>query len=230
MRIAQQLYEGIELGAQGAVGLITYMRTDSPRIAPEALSAVREFISKKYGTKYLPGKPHEYKGRKTAQEAHEAIRPTSMELAPEKVARFLDKQQLALYSLIWNRFVASQTAGAVFDMTTANIRCGELTFRVTGSIMKFDGFTKIYSQEKEEETETQNGDKDDADRMLPPLKTGDKLKLKNLYPRQHFTQPPPAFNEASLIKELEEQGIGRPSTYAGNRNDDPAAQVCGTPR
>lgn len=214
MRIAQQLYEGIELGAQGAVGLITYMRTDSPRIAPEAVAAVREFISKKYGPKYVPDKPHEYKGRKMAQEAHEAIRPTSMELPPDKVARFLDKAQLALYTLIWNRFVASQSAGAVFDMTTANIRCGDLMFRVTGSIMKFDGFTKIYSQEKEEDSEQQNGEKDDADRMLPPLKTGDKLKLRRLFPRQHFTQPPPAFNEASLIKELEEQGIGRPSTYA----------------
>lgn len=214
MRIAQQLYEGIELGAQGAVGLITYMRTDSPRIAPEAVAAVREFIAQKYGAKYVPGKPHEYKGRKTAQEAHEAIRPTSMELPPDKVARFLDKAQLALYTLIWNRFVASQTAGAVIDMTTANIRCGKLVFRVTGSIMKFDGFTKIYSQEKDEETEPQNGEKDDQDRALPPLKQGDKLALRKLHPRQHFTQPPPAFNEASLIKELEEQGIGRPSTYA----------------
>ena len=214
MRIAQQLYEGIELGDAGAVGLITYMRTDSPRIAPEALAAVRDYIQSKYGPKYLPERPHTYKGRKTAQEAHEAIRPTSMELPPEKVSRFMDKAQSALYTLIWNRFVASQAAPAVFDLTTANIRSGKLLFRVTGSVMKFDGFMKIYSQEKDDEPEQSNGEKEDAGRLLPPLKAGDKLALKKLLPRQHFTQAPPAFNEASLIKELEEQGIGRPSTYA----------------
>jgi DNA topoisomerase-1 len=136
-----------------------------------------------------------------------------MDLPPEKVARFLDKPQLALYTLIWNRFVASQAAPAIFDMTVANIQCGPLLFRVTGSIMKFDGFIKIYSQEKDQDTEA-NGDKEDADRMLPQLKHGDQLRLERLVPRQHFSQPPPAFNEASLIKELEEQGIGRPSTYA----------------
>jgi len=214
MRIAQQLYEGIELGDAGAVGLITYMRTDSPRIAPEALAAVRDYIQSKYGPEYLPERPHTYKGRKTAQEAHEAIRPTSMELPPEKVSRFMDKAQSALYTLIWNRFVASQAAPAVFDLTTANIRSGKLLFRVTGSVMKFDGFMKIYSQEKDDEPEQSNGEKEDAGRLLPPLKAGDKLALKKLLPRQHFTQAPPAFNEASLIKELEEQGIGRPSTYA----------------
>ena len=214
MRIAQQLYEGIELGDAGAVGLITYMRTDSPRIAPEALAAVRDYIQSKYGPEYLPERPHTYKGRKTAQEAHEAIRPTSMELSPEKVSRFMDKAQSALYTLIWNRFVASQAAPAVFDLTTANIRSGKLLFRVTGSVMKFDGFIKIYSQEKEDEPGQGNGEKEDAGRLLPPLKAGDKLVLKKLLPRQHFTQAPPAFNEASLIKELEEQGIGRPSTYA----------------
>jgi DNA topoisomerase I len=214
MRIAQQLYEGIELGDAGAVGLITYMRTDSPRIAPEALTAVRNYIQSKYGPEYLPEQPHTYKGRKTAQEAHEAIRPTSMELPPEKVSRFMDKAQSALYTLIWNRFVASQAAPAVFDLTTANIRSGKLLFRVTGSVMKFDGFIKIYSQEKEDEPGQGNGEKEDAGRLLPPLKAGDKLVLKKLLPRQHFTQAPPAFNEASLIKELEEQGIGRPSTYA----------------
>jgi DNA topoisomerase I len=214
MRIAQQLYEGIELGDAGAVGLITYMRTDSPRIAPEALAAVRDYIRSKYGPEYLPEKPHTYKGRKTAQEAHEAIRPTSMDLSPEKVSKFLDKAQSALYTLIWNRFVASQAAPAVFDLTTANIRSGKLLFRVTGSVMKFDGFIKIYSQEKEEEPEQGGSEKEDAGRLLPALKAGDKLALKQLLPRQHFTQPPSAFNEASLIKELEEQGIGRPSTYA----------------
>ncbi len=212
MRIAQQLYEGIELGSEGAVGLITYMRTDSPRIAAEAIAAVRSHIGTKYGEKYLPPKPHVYKGRKTAQEAHEAIRPTSMALPPEKVAKFLDKDQLSLYTLIWNRFVASQAAPALFDFTTADIRCGTLLFRVSGSIMKFEGFLKIYSEGKENETEAD--DADDAGRRLPQLKAGDILTLQDLVPRQRFTQPPPAFNEASLIKELEELGIGRPSTYA----------------
>ncbi len=214
MRIAQQLYEGIELGNQGSVGLITYMRTDSPRIAAEALTAVRAYINEVYGSKYLPEKPNLYKGKKSAQEAHEAIRPTSMELTPEKVAKFLDKNQLALYTLIWNRFVASQAAPAVFDLTTLSIGSGELLFRVTGSVMKFDGFLKINGQIKESEGESKNGEKEDAQRELPPLKQGDVIALKRLSPRQHFTQPPPAFNEASLIKELEDKGIGRPSTYA----------------
>jgi len=214
MRIAQQLYEGVELGPEGAVGLITYMRTDSPRIAPEALTAVRGYIKEKYGDAYLPKEPHVYKGRKTAQEAHEAIRPTSMARTPDKVAPFLDKSQLAIYRLIWNRFVASQAAPALFDQTTAGISCGSLLFRVTGSVMKFDGFLRVLGQPKDEDRDESNGDKDDDERQLPPLKTGDTLKLVKLIPRQHFTQPPAAFNEASLIKELEELGIGRPSTYA----------------
>lgn len=214
MRIAQQLYEGVELGDQGSVGLITYMRTDSPRIATEAQSAARDFILNTYGPRYVPERPNVYKSRKSAQEAHEAIRPTSMDLSPEKVAPFLDKAQLAVYTLIWNRFLASQAAPAVFDLTTAHIRSGNLIFRVTGSIMKFDGFLKIYAQGKDEEGEGKNGEKEEGDRELPPLKAGDVLDLRRLSPRQHFTQPPAAFNEASLIKELEEQGIGRPSTYA----------------
>jgi DNA topoisomerase I len=214
MRIAQQLYEGIELGDEGSVGLITYMRTDSPRTAPEAVDAVRTYIGQKFGDNYLPEKPHAYKGRKTAQEAHEAIRPTSMDLPPEKVAGFLDKDQKALYTLIWNRFVASQAAPALFDLTTASIKCGSLSFRVTGSVLKFDGFMKIYSEAKEDEAEASDSSADESERSLPPLSPGDKLTRKNLVPRQHFTQPPPAFNEASLIKELEELGIGRPSTYA----------------
>lgn len=212
MRIAQQLYEGMELGDLGAVGLITYMRTDSPRIAPEALEAVRTHIKQKYGDKYLPDKAQYYKGRKTAQEAHEAIRPTSMSLEPEKVAAFLDSGQLALYKLIWNRFIACQMAPALFDLTTANIRCGELMFRVTGSVMKFDGFLKVYKQD--ESGNGTNGGSEETDKQLPPLKKGQTLELKMLSPRQHFTQPPPPYNEASLIKELEEKAIGRPSTYA----------------
>lgn len=214
MRIAQQLYEGIELGKQGSVGLITYMRTDSPRIAGEALAAVRTHIGNEYGPKYLPEEPNYYKGKKSAQEAHEAIRPTSMDNTPEKVAPFLDKGQLALYTLIWNRFVASQAAPAVFDLTTLSIGSGQLLFRVTGSVMKFDGFLKIYSQGKDNGGDAKNGEKDDSQRELPPVNTGDILELKDLSPRQHFTQPPAAFNEASLIKELEDKGIGRPSTYA----------------
>ncbi|MEW6350210.1 MAG: type I DNA topoisomerase [Thermodesulfobacteriota bacterium] len=214
MRIAQQLYEGIELGNEGAAGLITYMRTDSPRIAPEALEAVRAHISRTYGANYLPPKPHVYKGRKTAQEAHEAIRPTSADRPPEKVKRFLDKHQLALYTLIWNRFVASQMAPAVFDQTTADIDAGTLSFRVSGSVMKFDGFLKIYRQEADESPESSEGDQEGGETQLPRLTAGQELSLKRMSPRQHFTQPPPAYTEASLIKELEEKGIGRPSTYA----------------
>jgi len=212
MRIAQQLYEGIELGKQGSVGLITYMRTDSPRIAPEALDALRTHIEAKYGSRYLPEKPHFYRGGKSAQEAHEAIRPTSIDLPPEKVAKHLDRNQIALYRLIWNRFVASQMAPAVFDLTTADIRSGDLRFRVTGSIMRFDGFLKVYQEDESANGRTR--EKEDADRRLPPLEKGEKLRLGKLSPRQHFTQPSAAFNEASLIKELEELGIGRPSTYA----------------
>lgn len=213
MRIAQQLYEGIELGPEGSVGLITYMRTDSPRIAPEALAAVRSYIASAYGEQYLPPQPHYYKGGKAAQEAHEAIRPTSMVYTPERIGAYLDKDQKALYTLIWNRFVASQAAPAVFDLTTANIRCGTLLFRVTGSVMKFDGFLKIYGERREDEADSLEPEGDE-DRTLPPLSSGDILELKALHPRQHFTQPPPAYNEASLIKELEDLGIGRPSTYA----------------
>lgn len=212
MRVAQQLYEGIELGPQGSVGLITYMRTDSPRVAPEALEAVRKYIGAAFGAAYLPEKPHTYKVGKAAQEAHEAIRPTSMDLPPQKVAKHLERDQLALYGLIWNRFVASQMAPALFDRTSAEIGNGDLTFRVTGSVMRFDGFLKLYRLE--EPSDTPEGDKEDENRQLPPLKKGDALRLGKLTPRQHFTQPPPPFNEASLIKELEELGIGRPSTYA----------------
>ena len=212
MRVAQQLYEGVELGDQGAVGLITYMRTDSPRIAPEAVAAVRELIRSKYGDKYLPAKPNTYKGRKTAQEAHECIRPTSLERPPEAVAKFLDKDQLALYKLIWNRFIACQMAPALFDQTTASIDNGDLVFRVTGSVQKFDGFLRVYQQD--EPADPKNAEAGQTDKALPPLKKGDELKLVQLAPRQHFTQPPAAFTEASLIKELEEKGIGRPSTYA----------------
>jgi DNA topoisomerase-1 len=217
MRIAQQLYEGIELGDQGAVGLITYMRTDSPRIAPEALDAVRSHIKETYGPNYLPAKPNVYRGKKTAQEAHEAIRPTSMAFPPEKAARFLDRNQLALYRLIWDRFVASQMAAAVFDQTTADIRSGDLLFRSSGSVMRFDGFLRVYLQEEvsaQSDSGKDEPEKDEGSSLLPPLEAGQTMRLLKLAPRQHFTQPPPQFTEASLIKELEDLGIGRPSTYA----------------
>lgn len=214
MRIAQQLYEGIELGKQGSVGLITYMRTDDPRVAPEAVEAARKFIAENFGPNYVPTKPNTYKSKKGAQEAHEAIRPTSMELTPLSLAPFLDKQQKELYTLIWNRFLASQASPALFYMTTANIVAGELVFRVTGSVMKFDGFTRIYAIPSEEYPGTGQDENDNSSTSLPDFKEGDLLVMRELLPRQRFTQAPPAFNEASLIKELEDRGIGRPSTYA----------------
>ncbi|MCL5126761.1 MAG: type I DNA topoisomerase [Deltaproteobacteria bacterium] len=214
MRIAQQLYEGVEIGKEGSIGLITYMRTDSPRIAPEAMTAARDFLYRNFGPEYVPPEPNFYKSKKGAQDAHEAIRPTSLDFPPERVAAFLDKQQKDLYTLIWNRFLASQAAPAIFYMTTANITAGDLLFRVTGSIMKFDGFTRIYAISSEEDNGAFGEDKDNSGAILPNLDEGDLLQLASLMPRQRFTQPPPAFNEASLIKELEERGIGRPSTYA----------------
>jgi DNA topoisomerase-1 len=211
MRIAQHLYEGIELGAEGPVGLITYMRTDSVRTAPEALQEVRSFIGGRYGRQYLPPDAVHYRSKKDAQDAHEAIRPTSLERPPESVAGFLSKEELALYTLIWNRFVASQMMPAVFDQTTVDIRAADTLFRASGQVMKFDGFIRVYTEGRDEEP----GDEDeDGERTLPPLTEGDALTLRDLTPEQHFTQPPPRFSQATLIKELEEKGIGRPSTYA----------------
>ncbi|MGB8656336.1 MAG: type I DNA topoisomerase [Candidatus Zixiibacteriota bacterium] len=208
MMIAQELYEGVELGEQGSVGLITYMRTDSPRVAEVAKKSAREFIERNFGSGYVPSKPREYKSKKTAQEAHEAIRPTYIDYAPEQVKRFLGKDQFKLYQLIWNRFMASQMAEAVFQVTTAEIEAGKYLFRATSSEIVFDGFLKVYYDIKEE-----NGEEEE-DLKLPALKENESLKLLELIPRQHFTKPPPRFSEASLIKELEENGIGRPSTYA----------------
>jgi DNA topoisomerase-1 len=209
MSIAQRLYEGIELGQEGPVGLITYMRTDSVRIAPEALAGVRQFIQEKYGAEYLPEKPNYYKSRKTAQEAHEAIRPTSMKYEPAAVKPFLTKDQSALYELIWNRFVACQMNPAVYDQTTVDIGAGKYTFRAAGSVLLFPGFMALYIETLEE-----NGEGEDKEGKLPELTEGEALKLLELLPEQHFTQPPPRYSEATLIKELEEKGIGRPSTYA----------------
>jgi DNA topoisomerase-1 len=208
MRIAQKLYEGIDLGEMGMVGLITYMRTDSVRISTEAIHQVRGWIKGHFGDSYLPPKPNVYKSRRGAQEAHEAIRPTSIEFEPDKVAAFLDKDQRALYKLIWDRFVASQMPSAVFLQTTAEVKADDAIFTATGSIPVFQGFMALYM---EGEDNRENGDQENA---LPPLSEGETLELLGLTPKQHFTQPPYRFSEATLIRELEEQGIGRPSTYA----------------
>ena len=209
MSIAQRLYEGVELGQEGPVGLITYMRTDSVRIAPEALAAVRQFIQEKFGADYLPEKPNFYKSRKTAQEAHEAIRPTSLKYEPEEVKSFLTKDQLALYDLIWKRFIACQMNPAVYDQTTVDVGAGKYTFRATGSVLLFPGFMALYIEAVEE-----NGNGEEKEGKLPELTEGEVLKLLEITPEQHFTQPPPRYTEATLIRELEEKGIGRPSTYA----------------
>jgi DNA topoisomerase I len=208
MQVAQRLYEGIELGDQGAVGLITYMRTDSPRVSDLALESVRAHINERYGKNYVPEKPNFYKSGKQAQGAHEAIRPTAVERDPESMARYLDKDALALYTLIWNRFVSSQMTPAVYDRTTVDIEAADDTiFRATGQVMKFDGFMRVYIEGQDDTAENEEG-------TLPQLSESELLKLLGLDPEQHFTQPPPRFTQATLIKELEERGIGRPSTYA----------------
>jgi DNA topoisomerase-1 len=216
MTLAQRLYEGMDLGDLGTVGLITYMRTDSARIAPEAMQEVRDYIVRAHGGDYLPEEPRVYKSGKMTQGAHEAIRPTSMELAPDRVRNFLQKDEFLLYSLIWNRFVASQMKPAVFDVTTADIDAGPCLFRATGSTMKFAGYLAVYQDivERKKEEPGAAPEEDESARALPPLAVGDRLRLNKLDPKQHFTQPPPRFTEASLVKEMEENGIGRPSTYA----------------
>lgn len=206
MLIAQRLYEGMDLGDEGPVGLITYMRTDSTRVAGEALDAVRGFIKETYGPDYLPKAPHRYKSPKAAQEAHEAIRPTAVVRRPQDLKNFLEKDELALYELIWRRFVASQMSPAIFQVTTVDVTAGDCLFRAAASILQFPGFTALYQ-------ETQEG-VEEMPEKLPPLAVGDVLELRDLDPQQHFTKPPPRFTEASLIRELEIQGIGRPSTYA----------------
>jgi len=212
MRIAQRLYEGIDLGDEGSVGLITYMRTDSTRISGEAIGAARTYIGGRYGEPYVPEQPNVYRSKKDAQDAHEAIRPTSMDWDPERVAKFLDKEELAVYTLIWNRFVASQMASAVFDATAVDIEAGNTRFRANGQILKFDGFIRVYTEGRDDAQPAT--DDEEGEGQLPPLAEGDVLSLKELLPEQHFTQPPPRFTQATLIKELEENGIGRPSTYA----------------
>ena len=215
MMIAQRLYEGVELGEEGLVGLITYMRTDSTRVAPEAIQEVREYVGKEYGAAYLPETPNTYKEKKDSQGAHEAIRPTSAMRHPDQVKQYLKEDEFKVYKLIWQRFVASQIMPAVFDQTTVDIdakaKSGDIYwFRVTGSVMKFDGFLRVYEESKEGKDE----EDEELKHKLPALEAGQKLTLKELKPEQHFTEPPPRYNEASLVKELEERGIGRPSTYS----------------
>jgi DNA topoisomerase-1 len=209
MAIAQRLYEGVELGKEGAVGLITYMRTDSPRLAKEAVTAARTWIRDNLGTEYVPKKAPVYRSRKGTQDAHEAIRPTSVTRTPEQMAASLKKDELALYELIWKRFVASQMSPAQLDQTIMHIAAGELMLRASGTVLRFPGFMQIYIEGSD------NGEGGlEEESKLPDLEEGKSLKLVKVEPKQHFTQPPPRFTEASLIRELEEKGIGRPSTYA----------------
>ena len=211
MVLAQRLYEGVEIGREGSVGLITYMRTDSSRVAESALEEVRDLIRRDFGEPYLPHHPIYYKSKKTAQEAHEAIRPTSVERTPESLRNELEPELWKLYSLIWNRFVASQMNPAIFDQTDVKIAAGRVEFKATGSVTKFGGFLAVYQESKSEESRTAEQEKEED---LPELQEGETLTLKELLPAQHFTQPPPRYNEASLVKALEAKGIGRPSTYA----------------
>ncbi|RJQ44094.1 MAG: type I DNA topoisomerase [Nitrospiraceae bacterium] len=206
MMIAQQLYEGIELGEEGSTGLITYMRTDSVRTAAEAQKESREFITKQYGKDYVPDKPPVYKSKKAAQEAHEAIRPTSVYRTPSAVKKFLEPDQYKMYKLIWERFVASQMESAQLEQTSIDIRADKYIFRATGTVVIFQGFMTLYTEA------TDNGKEEEG--LLPQLSEGDALKTIAVTPKQHFTQPPPRFTEATLVKELEARGIGRPSTYA----------------
>ena len=206
MKAAQELYEGVDLPKLGAVGLITYMRTDSLRISDEARAAASAYIGEKFGQKYLPESPRIYKTKNNAQDAHEAIRPTMPDMSPDQVKESLTGDQYKLYKLIWERFLASQMANAEYDTVSADIVSGEYLFKASGFSVRFDGFTVLYEEGKDSEEEKEG--------MLPPLEAGDPLTCKEIAGSQHFTQPPPRFTEASLIKFLEEHGIGRPSTYA----------------
>ncbi len=216
MAIAQQLYEGIDIGeGEGPVGLITYMRTDSTRISPVAMEELRGHIDSQYGKKYLPESPNTFKSKDSAQEAHEAIRPTSVLREPEKLKKYLSTEQFRLYDLIWKRFVASQMNDAIYDQTTVDIEAGRGVFRATGQILKFDGFMTVYIEGREADEKAEEGEEDGTqDARLPELVVGDRLNCSSITPNQHFTQPPPRYSQATLIKKLEEDGIGRPSTYA----------------
>jgi DNA topoisomerase-1 len=212
MMLAQRLYEGLEIGDEGSVGLITYMRTDSTRLAEGALSAVRGYILMTFGKDYLPPAPIHYKSKKGAQDAHEAIRPTDATRNPDSIKKYLSPDEFRLYKLIWQRFVASQMTPAVFDQTTIDISAGDYLLRATGSVEKFNGFRAVYEEGKDEKAEMEEDE--ELKLRLPQVEQGEKLKLRKILPEQHFTEPPPRFNEATLVKALEEKGIGRPSTYA----------------
>jgi DNA topoisomerase-1 len=213
MTLAQGLYEGLAIGPDGVVGLITYMRTDSTRVSEDAQRETLEFINATYGQQYAPEKPNVHRSKKSAQDAHEAIRPTSTLRTPDQLHRYLERDHHGLYQLIWARFVASQMRPAIFDVTTADIQASEFGLRASGSVLKFDGFLKVYT---EDQPTTRDGNDEEAhlSRALPPLQPGQVLRVLDVKPEQHFTQPPPRYTEASLVAELEKRGIGRPSTYA----------------
>jgi len=211
MMVAQNLYEGIDLGADGLTGLITYMRTDSTRISDEILADARNLIKNNYGNEYLPEQPRTYdKKKKNVQDAHEAIRPTSMAYTPDKVKEFLTPDQFKLYELIWKRFLASQMESAILENTSIEIASGRFVFRATGTAVKFDGFLKLYDEDTEDNTDSNGG----AANIPYGLKKDEDMDLLNLEKNQHFTKPPARFTESTLIKELEAKNIGRPSTYA----------------
>lgn len=213
MQVAQSLYEGVELGNKEYAGLITYMRTDSTRLSEDFLNETNSYLKEKYGEKYTPSSPKKYekKTKKNIQDAHEAIRPTSLQYDPESIKAYLNDEQYKLYDLIWKRYIASQVESAILETTTVSITADEYTFRANGTVIKFDGFLKIYEEGKDDDSS--NGDNDSS--ILPNgLEKGQKLKLEELFKNQHFTKPPPRFSESTLIKELESNGIGRPSTYA----------------
>src|SRR5579863_5716786 len=212
MMLAQRLYEGVELGDEGSVALITYMRTDSVRVSNDAIAQVRDHIGSTYGPNYLPEKPNFFKSKKDAQDAHEAIRPTDVARTPDSVRKYLDDDMFRLYQMIWQRFVASQMVPAIFDQTTIDVDASGYTFRATGSVQKFDGYLAAYQAVKDEEEKEDEGDA--AANSLPQVTEGEQLRLETIRPEQHFTEPPPRYTEATLVKELEEKGIGRPSTYA----------------
>ena len=204
------------MGRKGTVGLITYMRTDSVRLSDQALEEVRTFIPERYGKEFLPEKPNVYKSKKSAQEAHEANRPTDVQLEPNVIKENLEKDMFRLYQLIWSRFVSCQMVPAVLDTTQFDIQAGKFLFRSNGSILKFAGFMKVYveSQDDEKSDAVQSSEGKADDRLLPSLDKGEVLKVHEVLPEQHFTQPPARFSEAMLVKELEDKGVGRPSTYA----------------
>ena len=212
MMIAQQLYEGLEVKGHGSVGLVTYIRTDSTRISAEAQQTAKEYINSNYGDKYLPNEPRVYKNRSASQDAHEAIRPTNVDLTPASIKGSLTSDQYRLYNLIWSRFIASQMASAVYDTIAADILAGDLLFKANGSKLKFDGYLAVYTEGRDEDSKEDDARENEV--SIPDLEQDEILMLKKIEDKQRFTQPPQRYTEATLVKALEEKGIGRPSTYA----------------